>query len=154
MTTKEQMLQAIRALPDDATVEGAMECLYVLSKVERGIAQADTGQKVSQEEARLRMARWWMYVTWTDQALADLEAICRSMAHDALRYMEVCVMLQMPTLEKMPGTERGGFGDELPGQNCYRTWQARWKALHPWDAHHGLRCAGISRLWHVRARHS
>ena len=58
MTTKEQMLQAIRALPDDATVEDAMERLYVLSKVKRGIAQADTGQKVSQEEARIRMARW------------------------------------------------------------------------------------------------
>ena len=25
-------------------------------------------------------------VTWTDQALADLEATCRYMAHDALRY--------------------------------------------------------------------
>ena len=58
MTTQEQMLQAIRALPDDATVEDAMERLDVLSKVERGIAQADTGQKVSQEETHVRMARW------------------------------------------------------------------------------------------------
>ena len=58
MTTKEQMLQTIRALPDDATIEDAMERLYLLYKVERGIAQADTGQKVSQEEARIRMARW------------------------------------------------------------------------------------------------
>jgi len=58
MTTKEQMLQAIRELPNDATVEDAMERLYVLYKVERGIAQADAGQKVSQEEARARMARW------------------------------------------------------------------------------------------------
>jgi hypothetical protein len=60
ITTKEQILQAIRALPDDATVEDAMERLDVLSKVERGLAQADTGQKVSQEEARIRMARWLM----------------------------------------------------------------------------------------------
>ena len=58
MTTKEQMLQAIRELPDEATVEDAMERLYLLYKVERGIAQADAGQKVSQEEARTRMARW------------------------------------------------------------------------------------------------
>jgi predicted transcriptional regulator len=58
MTTKEQMLQAIRELPDEATVEDAMERLYLLYKVERGIAQADAGQKVSQEEARARMARW------------------------------------------------------------------------------------------------
>jgi hypothetical protein len=58
MTTKEQMLQAIRELPDEATVEDAMERLYLLYKVERGIAQANAGQKVSQEEARTRMARW------------------------------------------------------------------------------------------------
>ena len=38
MTTKAQMLQAIRALPDDVTREDAMERLYVLSKVERSIA--------------------------------------------------------------------------------------------------------------------
>jgi len=58
VTTKEQMLQVIRELPNDATVEDAMECLYLLYKVEREIAQADAGQKVSQEEARTRMARW------------------------------------------------------------------------------------------------
>ncbi len=58
MTTKEQMLKAIHALPDDATVEDAMERLYLLYKVEQGIAQADAGQKVSQEEARKRMTRW------------------------------------------------------------------------------------------------
>jgi len=57
MTTKEQMLQAIRELPDEATVEDAMERLYLLYKVERGIAQADAGQKVSQEAARARIAR-------------------------------------------------------------------------------------------------
>jgi len=58
MSTKEQMLKVIRELPNDATVEDAMERLYLLYKVERGIAQAEAGQKVSQEEARSRMARW------------------------------------------------------------------------------------------------
>jgi predicted transcriptional regulator len=58
LTTKEQMLKVIQELPDDATIEDAMERLYLLYKVERGIAQADAGQKVSQEEARRRMAKW------------------------------------------------------------------------------------------------
>jgi hypothetical protein len=58
VTTKEQMLRVITELPDDATIEDAMERLYLLYKVERGIAQADAGQKVSQDEARKRMARW------------------------------------------------------------------------------------------------
>jgi hypothetical protein len=35
-----------------------MERLYLLYKIDRGIAQADAGQKVSQEEARTRMAQW------------------------------------------------------------------------------------------------
>jgi predicted transcriptional regulator len=58
VTTKEQMLKAITELPDDTTIEDAMERLYLLYKVERGIAQAEAGQKVSQDEARKRMARW------------------------------------------------------------------------------------------------
>ncbi len=57
MTTKEQMLKAISELPDDTTVEDAMARLYLLYKVERGMTQADGGQKVSQEEARKRMAQ-------------------------------------------------------------------------------------------------
>jgi predicted transcriptional regulator len=56
--TKEQMLKVIQELPADATVEDAMERLYHLEKIERGIAQADAGQKISQDEARRRMARW------------------------------------------------------------------------------------------------
>ena len=58
MATKEQMIKVIQELPDDATVEDAMERLYLLYKIERGIAQAEAGQKVSQEEARRRMAQW------------------------------------------------------------------------------------------------
>ena len=47
MTTKEQMLQAIRELPDEATLKNAMEHLYLPYKVEPGITHADAGQKVS-----------------------------------------------------------------------------------------------------------
>lgn len=47
MTTKEQMIKVIQELPEDATVEDAMERLYLLCKIERGIAQAEAGQKVS-----------------------------------------------------------------------------------------------------------
>ena len=58
MSTKERMVKLIQGLPEDATVEDAMEQLYLLYKVERGIAQADAGLKVSQEEARRRMVLW------------------------------------------------------------------------------------------------
>ncbi len=57
-SVKDQILKAIQDLPDDTTVESAMERLYVLYKIEQGIEQADRGQVVSQAEARRRMEKW------------------------------------------------------------------------------------------------
>ena len=53
--TKERVLEAVRALPEDATVEDAMERLYFLAKVEEGLRQVDAGQMVEHEEARRRV---------------------------------------------------------------------------------------------------
>jgi predicted transcriptional regulator len=52
---KERVLDAVRGLPEDATVEDAMERLYFLAKVEEGLRQADAGETVSSEEARRRI---------------------------------------------------------------------------------------------------
>jgi predicted transcriptional regulator len=57
-TTKEKVLDALRRLPPDATVEDAMERLYFLGKVERGLKQADAGEVVSHEEARRYVNEW------------------------------------------------------------------------------------------------
>jgi len=56
--TKEQMLKAIQDLPDDASVDEAVDRLYFLEKIERGIAEADAGRTVSHEEALRRLSRW------------------------------------------------------------------------------------------------
>lgn len=58
MELKEQMLKTIQDLPDDAGVEDAIERLYLMYKVRRGIVQSERGELVSQEEARRRMQRW------------------------------------------------------------------------------------------------
>ncbi len=58
MTTKQDMIRAIEDLPDDASWEDAIERLYLLHKIEQGMAEADAGLTVSQEEARQRLARW------------------------------------------------------------------------------------------------
>lgn len=58
MSTKEEVVRAMEDLPDDATLEDAIERLYLLYKVRRGIEQADGGEGITQEEARKRMARW------------------------------------------------------------------------------------------------
>jgi predicted transcriptional regulator len=57
-TTKEKVLDVLRRLPPDATIEDAMERLYFLGKVERGLKQADAGEVVSHEEARRYVNEW------------------------------------------------------------------------------------------------
>ena len=52
---KELVIDAVRDLPDDATVEDAMDRLYFLAKVEEGLRQAEAGQTVSHEEAKQRI---------------------------------------------------------------------------------------------------
>jgi len=51
---KDRVMEAVRDLPEDATVEDAMECLYFLAKVE-GLEQAESGRTVSHEEAKRRI---------------------------------------------------------------------------------------------------
>jgi len=58
MDAKQQMLKAIAELPDEANFEDALERLYLLYKVEKGIEQADAGELMTQDEARRRMAKW------------------------------------------------------------------------------------------------
>lgn len=58
MTTKEKILEAVNTLPDDAQIEDAMEKLYFLAKVEKGIEQADAGQTFPHEEVRQRVSKW------------------------------------------------------------------------------------------------
>ena len=52
------MESVIRDLPEDASIEDAMEKLFFLYKVEKGIEQADTGLTVSHEEAKQRLRKW------------------------------------------------------------------------------------------------
>ncbi len=58
MGSKQQVLKAIKELPDDAGVEEAIDRLCLLYKIERGLDQADKGQLLSQTEVRQRMAKW------------------------------------------------------------------------------------------------
>lgn len=57
-STKEQILDSLRDLPEQTTIEEAMERLYLLSKIEKGIAQADAGLSISHEEAKEKMKKW------------------------------------------------------------------------------------------------
>ena len=60
MITKDQMLEAIRSLPDDATVDDAIERLEFIKWIEQRIAYADAhpDEELTQEEVEWRMAQW------------------------------------------------------------------------------------------------
>ena len=53
-TPKERILEALRSLPADATVDDAIERLVFMAKVEEGLAQLDAGQGIPHEEVKRR----------------------------------------------------------------------------------------------------
>ncbi len=55
---KEQVIDLIKSLPDDCTIEDIQYHLYVREKVERGIRAIDEGRVVSQEEAEKKVKEW------------------------------------------------------------------------------------------------
>lgn len=50
MTLKEQMIDVIQRLPEDASVERAIDELYLLAKIRIGLQQADAGEVIEHEE--------------------------------------------------------------------------------------------------------
>jgi predicted transcriptional regulator len=53
---KKKILTVVEQLPDDATIEDAIERLYFLAKIEKGIREADAGLTVSHDEAKKRLS--------------------------------------------------------------------------------------------------
>ena len=53
-TDKQRALEAIRALPESATIEDAIERLCFIAKVEEGLRQSQAGKLVSHEEIKTR----------------------------------------------------------------------------------------------------
>ena len=53
-SAKQLALQAVEQLPDDATLEDAMERLFLLEKIERGRADVQAGRVVAHEEVERR----------------------------------------------------------------------------------------------------
>jgi predicted transcriptional regulator len=53
-SSKQLALRAIEALPADASIEDAMERLYVIAQVERGLADVEAGRLVPHDEVRER----------------------------------------------------------------------------------------------------
>ena len=54
-TTRDRVLEVIRNLPAETSVEEAMERLYFLADIEEGLRQVENGQVISHEEAKRRL---------------------------------------------------------------------------------------------------
>lgn len=57
-TVKQEVQELIRNLPDYSSYEDIQYHLYVLKKVRRGEARAETEGTLSHEEAQGRLSKW------------------------------------------------------------------------------------------------
>lgn len=58
MTIKEKVIKVVRALPNNASIEDAMERLLFLAKIEKGLDQADSGQTIPHSRVKEKMSKW------------------------------------------------------------------------------------------------
>jgi len=58
MIVQKNIVKMMKELPKETTILDAMEKLFLLYKIEKGIKQADSGRKISHEEAIKRMEEW------------------------------------------------------------------------------------------------
>ena len=56
-SVKQRVIEAVEALPADATIEDAMERRYFLAKIQRGLEQADSGDTLTHKEAKERLLK-------------------------------------------------------------------------------------------------
>ncbi|MCZ6691267.1 MAG: hypothetical protein O7H41_16900 [Planctomycetota bacterium] len=55
ITPKERILEAVQNLPEDATIEDAIERLYLLAKIEKGLSEIEAGLGIPHAEAKRRL---------------------------------------------------------------------------------------------------
>ena len=55
---KEQVIEMIRKLPEDSSVDDIMEELYFRLQVDAGLKELDEGKGIPHEEVKQRMSRW------------------------------------------------------------------------------------------------
>lgn len=56
-SAKQKILEVIEKLPEEATLEDAIERLVLLVKIERGLAELDAGQGIEHADAKRRLSQ-------------------------------------------------------------------------------------------------
>jgi len=57
-TAKEEVRTLLDTLPDECVLEDIQYHLYVVEKIQRGIARADIERSLSQEEVERKFSKW------------------------------------------------------------------------------------------------
>lgn len=55
---KDEVESLLKRLPEGSTLEDVQYGLYVIEKLKRGMADADAGRTLTQEEVEKRLAKW------------------------------------------------------------------------------------------------
>ncbi len=58
VSVKKEVAALLQRLPEDCSLEDIQYHLYVLEKVQRGLARADQEGAIAQEEAETRLSKW------------------------------------------------------------------------------------------------
>jgi len=58
MTEKEIVLETIRALPDDCSLEEIAERIEFIAAVQKGLDQLDSGKGIPHDEVKRQLASW------------------------------------------------------------------------------------------------
>jgi predicted transcriptional regulator len=58
MTEKEIVLETIRALPDDCSLEEIAERIEFMAAVQKGLDQLDRGEAIPHDEVKRQLASW------------------------------------------------------------------------------------------------
>ena len=58
MTEKEIVLETIRALPDDCSLEEIAQRIEFMAAVQRGVDQLDRGEGIHHDEVKKQLASW------------------------------------------------------------------------------------------------
>jgi len=58
MATKDDVIEMIRQLPEDVTIDDIMEELYTRRRIEEGLRQVEAGEVISHEDVKKRLSRW------------------------------------------------------------------------------------------------
>lgn len=57
-TEKENIIEMIKALPNDVSMEDIIEAIYIRQKIQKGLKDSEEGRLFTHEEAKERLAKW------------------------------------------------------------------------------------------------